>query len=201
MFIKGLIIGLIFGIPAGAVGALTIERTLKYGFWTGFLSGLGCSTADLIYACIGVFGITFVSDFIIDNQLVINTAGGIILLLMGIRLLVKTNADTNLQLRKSGILKMYFSSFILGITNPAGILTFIWAFAWFGITGKIDFEKGCFAATGVFVGTAVWWFLLALGAVIFKERAGKKTILKTDKIFGVLIILFSALVFIKMLIN
>ena len=32
---KGLLIGLIFGVPAGAIGALTIGRTLEKGFVAG----------------------------------------------------------------------------------------------------------------------------------------------------------------------
>lgn len=33
--IRDLLIGLIFGVPAGAIGALTIQRTLRGGFWAG----------------------------------------------------------------------------------------------------------------------------------------------------------------------
>lgn len=50
---KGLLIGLIFGVPAGAIGALTIGRTLEKGFAAGFLTGMGSSAADLIYSCVG----------------------------------------------------------------------------------------------------------------------------------------------------
>ena len=35
--IKGFLIALIFGIPAGAIGALTIQRSLKNGFIAGFM--------------------------------------------------------------------------------------------------------------------------------------------------------------------
>ena len=31
-FFRGLLIGLVFGVPAGAIGALTIQRTLEKGF-------------------------------------------------------------------------------------------------------------------------------------------------------------------------
>lgn len=44
-FCKGLLIGLIFGVPAGAIGALTIGRTLEKGFFAGFLTGMGSSAA------------------------------------------------------------------------------------------------------------------------------------------------------------
>lgn len=201
MFIKGFIIGLIFGIPAGAVGALTIQRTLKYGFLTGFLSGLGCSMADLIYACIGAFGITIVSDFILDNQLIINTAGGIILLVMGICMVTKSSAGKNIQLQKSGVLKMFFSSFVVGITNPAAILTFIWAFSWFGIFQGVDFEKGCFLVAGVFSGTALWWLIISSFANLFKNRINNEIMGKADKVFGFVIILLSIVVFIKTFID
>ena len=39
--IRGLMIGLIFGVPAGAIGALTIQRTLSNGFYAGLVTGLG----------------------------------------------------------------------------------------------------------------------------------------------------------------
>lgn len=70
--LRGLLIGLIFGVPAGAIGALTIQRTLYGGF---FATGLGSSAADLLYACAGVFGITLVSDFLIRCQRSISLPG------------------------------------------------------------------------------------------------------------------------------
>ena len=50
-FLRGLLIGLVFGVPAGAIGALTIQRTLEKGFFAGLITGAGSSAADLIYSC------------------------------------------------------------------------------------------------------------------------------------------------------
>ena len=36
--LKGLLVGLVFGVPAGAIGALTIQRALSHGFWAGLPS-------------------------------------------------------------------------------------------------------------------------------------------------------------------
>ena len=47
--VKGILIGLIFGVPAGAIGALTIQRTLERGFLAGLLTGTGSSAAELLY--------------------------------------------------------------------------------------------------------------------------------------------------------
>lgn len=54
MIFKGILIGLIFGLPVGAVGAMTVQRTWEHGIKAGLLTGMGSSAADCIYAGIGV---------------------------------------------------------------------------------------------------------------------------------------------------
>ncbi|HIR81333.1 MAG TPA: hypothetical protein IAD37_08555 [Candidatus Limiplasma merdipullorum] len=44
--LKGICIGLLFGLPAGAAGALTVQRALAHGPRMGILTGLGASVAD-----------------------------------------------------------------------------------------------------------------------------------------------------------
>ncbi len=56
--LKGVLSGIVFGVPAGAIGALTIHRALPHGFRAGFMTGLGPSTTDLLHACVGAFGLT-----------------------------------------------------------------------------------------------------------------------------------------------
>lgn len=54
--LKGILIGLLFGLPVGAVGALTVQRTWRLGVKAGLLTGLGSSVADCFYACVGALG-------------------------------------------------------------------------------------------------------------------------------------------------
>ena len=84
--IRGLMIGLIFGVPAGAIGALTIQRTLNGGFPAGLATGLGSSAADLLYACVGAFGMTLVSGFLTRYQRPISLLGGLLIVALGIRI-------------------------------------------------------------------------------------------------------------------
>lgn len=37
--LKGILIGLLFGVPVGAVGAMTVSRTLNHGFGAGMVTG------------------------------------------------------------------------------------------------------------------------------------------------------------------
>lgn len=146
-FCKGLLIGFIFGVPAGAIGALTIGRTLDKGFTAGFLTGMGSSAADLIYSCVGVFGITVVSDFLSAGQNILQIIGGILILLLGFCVLCKKKAAvvrcSAVQKESKGTLAFCFlSAFTMALVNPATVFSFMAAFTAFGIQGGLDAGQG-----------------------------------------------------------
>jgi threonine/homoserine/homoserine lactone efflux protein len=83
---KGFVIGLIIGMPMGPVGALVIQRVLIYGKKVGLISGLGSTFADMIYAIIAAFRITFISSLLTENQRIIQIVGGAVVFAIGIRI-------------------------------------------------------------------------------------------------------------------
>ena len=198
-FLRGVLIGLLFGIPAGAVGAMTVQRTWSYGIKAGLLTGLGSSVADCIYACIGAFGLTVISDFLLKYQTVINLAGGGLILYMGLNLFFG-NKETNALPSVSGRVKMFLSSFLVGITNPAAVLTFLFAFSYFGISGETSLMQGMWLVIGVFLGTYLWWGALSAAVNIMKSRQKKDHFQTMNRIFGVILCLFGMVVFIRMVI-
>lgn len=199
-FFRGIAIGLLFGLPAGAVGALTIQRTWNNGGRAGLLTGLGSSTADCFYACVGVFGLTFISDFLFRYQSVINTLGGCLILLMGFNLFrtgQKEYQNHQKMLNLPGTAGIILSSFAVGITNPAAILTFLFAFSWFGITGQSGFPDGTALVAGVFTGTYFWWGTLTGFVLWLKKRAGKIQIKRINQLFGTVLCGFGMIVLIR----
>ena len=80
MILKGLIIGLSIAAPVGPIGILCIRRTLNQGRLHGFISGVGAATADAVYGTVAAFGLTIVSQFLIDQRLWIQLAGGLFLI-------------------------------------------------------------------------------------------------------------------------
>lgn len=199
-FFRGMLIGLLFGVPAGAVGAMTVQRTWNYGTKAGLLTGMGSSVADCIYACIGAFGLTVISEFLLKYQNVINFAGGGLILYMGLHLIFgKKEADEIPSV--SGRVKMFLSSFLVGITNPAAILTFLFAFSYFGISGETNMIQGMWLVIGVFFGTYLWWGVLTAAVNIMKSRQKKDHFIMMNRIFGVILCLFGLVVFIRMVIS
>lgn len=197
---KGILIGLMFGVPIGAVGAMTVQRTLERGFCAGLLTGLGSSAADCLYACVGVFGLTFISDFLLKYRTIITGIGGVLVLTMGISQIVKKPAESAPQKSAEGA-KMFLSSFAVGITNPAAILTFLFAFTYFGIAEISGMLNGIFLVAGVFIGTYIWWGILSGVVCIIKRKSGDRGLPFMNKIFGFILTVFAAVIFGKVILG
>ncbi|MCC8014450.1 MAG: LysE family translocator, partial [Eubacterium sp.] len=157
--LKGILIGLLFGVPVGAVGAMTVKNSWAWGFKAGVLTGLGSTAADCIYSIIGAFGLTLISDFLLRYSTQISVIGGAFIIIMGVSALTNKNKLDKTNIKVSGGIKIFSSSFAMGITNPAAVLTFIFAFSYFGISYINKSLDGFCLVLGVFTGTLIWWVL------------------------------------------
>lgn len=196
LLIKGILIGILFGIPAGAVGVMTMQRVLNYGAKAGLLTGLGSSAADCVYTCIAAFGLTFFSDFLLKYQKGITVAGSIFITYMGAAFLWKKEKQGVLE-EKSSLSRMFLTSFVVGITNPAAILTFLFAFSWLGIRVQAGGAQGIGLVCGVFIGTYLWWGMLTGLTCFLKGKAGELKVWKINRIFGGILSALGAIIFIK----
>lgn len=168
--VRGILIGLIFGVPAGAIGALTIQRTLEKGFAAGLLTGAGSSSADLLYSAVGIFGIAIISDFLTAYQKIVQTVGGTFIIVLGISILFKKERAAVVQQTKGSLVFCFLSSFGMAVMNPATILSFMVAFAAFEINGDVSVPEGAGLILGILAGTLGWWLLLSGGVSMFRKR-------------------------------
>lgn len=195
---RGILIGLIFGTPVGAIGMLAIQRTLQDGIKAGLLTGLGSSVADSIYATIGAFGITIVSDFLKEYQQGINIIGGCILLVFGICLMRKNMKEIKREEKDISKVKVFLSSFFVGITNPAAFFGFLFAFSYFHLGDDLGLIGAVLLVIGVFVGTFFWWLVLTDIVYRFREKAVRHEGV-INRISGGLLIAFGIVIFVKSL--
>lgn len=196
--LRGILIGLLFGLPVGAVGTMTVQRTWNGGIKAGLFTGLGSSVADCFYAVVGVFGLTLVSDFLLKYQVVINILGGGFVLFLGIRLLMKKEDTAGAKVETMNPIKMFLSSFAVGITNPAAILTFLFAFSYFGISAGAGLPRGILLVIGVFTGTYIWWGTLTAVTHIIKKKTEKFNFRYMNRIFGSILSLFGVIVLLRL---
>ena len=82
IFLKAMLIGLAIAAPVGPIGVLCITRSLNKGFFSGFLTGLGAASADAIFTCVAVFGLSAITSLLIHNQWIIKIVGGCLILMI-----------------------------------------------------------------------------------------------------------------------
>ncbi|NCC44784.1 MAG: lysine transporter LysE, partial [Clostridia bacterium] len=155
LFLKGLLIGIVFGVPAGAIGALTIQRTLEGGFLYGFLTGMGSAAADVFYGIIGIFGITVITGFLNRYEVVCTICGSVLIILYGI-LIIRKKKITESKTLKSGktYLSGFGSAFVIAIMNPATVVSFMIAFTTFGLEKQYTIIEGSAVILGILIGTS-----------------------------------------------
>jgi threonine/homoserine/homoserine lactone efflux protein len=193
--LKGLLIGVSIAAPVGPIGVLCIRRTLTDGRLSGFISGLGAATADAVYGGIAGFGLTLVSDFLINQQLLLRWVGGLFLCYLGIKTLLAAPAERAAGIQGGSLAKDYLSTLFLTLTNPMTILSFAAIFAGLGIASEGKHYAGAgLLVLGVFLGSACWWLLLSGLAGAFREKLSHQGLRWVNRISGMIILAFGMIV-------
>lgn len=194
--IKGFIIGFSIAAPVGPIGILCIHRSLKEGHSSGFVTGMGAATADAIYGAIAAFGLTFISQFLLQHKFAIQLCGGIFLFYLGLKTFFAKTAKDNIQEKtQRNLLKIYSTSFFLTLTNPMTILSFIGIFAGLGLgTSYGNYSHALSLIIGVFLGSLFWWLILStVVARIFHHRLSENAIHRINQLSGIVILLFGVI--------
>ena len=188
--IKGVIIGFSLAAPVGPIGLLCIRRSLADGRIVGLFTGLGAATADATYGAIAAFGLTAISGFLVAQRVWLGLFGGAFLCFLGVRTFTAALASTEAQDRSSGLAGAYASTFVLTLTNPITILSFIPVFAGLGLGLARDTASAAAVVAGVFAGSALWWLLLSHGVALFRHRLGNNWMRSVNRLSGTMIFAF-----------
>ncbi len=181
MMWRGFAIGVMISAPMGPVGILCIQRTLDKGRKAGFYTGIGAAISDLFYCLLTGFGLSFIEDFLQDNQNIIQLLGSIVLIAFSIYLFKKNPSSTlrrpvpqNVSAKKN-----ILGGFLFTFSNPLIIFLIIGLFARFNFTAPEI--KGGFYAIGylfIVIGALSWWYgithLIASVRTKFNMRSMKR---------------------------
>ena len=197
LLLKSIILGFSVSAPVGPIGLLCIQRTLTKGQMAGFFTGLGASTANMIYASFAAFGFSVVSSFLLEQQFILRIIGGEFLLYLGVKIFLAKPAERAASLEGNGLIRVYLSTLFLMITNPTTILNFVAMFAGLGFDKTASSPSTAFIfVSGVFLGAIFWWFLLSFSVSIFKNKI-TPYLKSVNKIAGMLIISLGCLAFLR----
>lgn len=191
LLFKGLVLGLSIAAPVGPIGLLCIRRTLAQGQLVGLVSGLGAATADGLYGFVAAFGLTLISQLLIEQTLWLQLIGGLFLCYLGVTTFRSRPADSPATATSQGLAGAYASTLALTLTNPATILSFIAIFAGLGIADpERDHISSGLIVVGVFLGSALWWLLLSWGVNLFRASLNPQRLGWLNKLAGIAIFAF-----------
>lgn len=161
IMLRGLFIGVLVSAPLGPIGVLVIQRTLNKGRKPAFYTGIGAALSDLIYCLLTGLGLSFVTDFIEDNQSLLQVIGSAMLMAYGLYLFLHNPSK---RLRppcepSNTYWRDFATGFIFTFANPLILFFIIGLFARFSFLSPeyvgYHYVAGylCIAA-----GALLWWF-------------------------------------------
>lgn len=198
-FFQGLLLGFAIAAPVGPIGILCIRRTLQFGRLSGLVSGLGAAVADTLYGLTAALGLTFISDFLFDNQQCLRLVGGAFLIYLGWKTYHSKPAEEFKEVTHNTLLSDFMSTLFLTLTNPLTLVSYLAIFAGLGIADlKGNYVNAVYLIVGIFLGSAMWWFLLSEVITIFRERISLHLMTWINKVAGILIAGFGVAAWISM---
>jgi threonine/homoserine/homoserine lactone efflux protein len=189
--IKAFLVGIAASIPVGPVAILVVQKSLSKGHRAGFVTALGASVVDTLYAVIAVFALAFTQQFLHDHEVAILLGGGAILIGLGLSMALK---DPFRKMKADGTSRASAADFmqavLMTISNPGAIFVMLALFAFFGIT---DQAPSTWHVAPILLsvagGSVFYWFLISWGLGHFRNKFKMSTILWISRVTGALVVI------------
>jgi threonine/homoserine/homoserine lactone efflux protein len=185
--LRGFVLGFTIAAAVGPISLLVIRRTLGQGQLYGLMSGLGVATADATYGSIAAFGLSAITDVLVNARQVLGLVGGVFLLWLAWRTIrsAPTEAATVATPRR-GYAGAYLSMLGLTLANPMTILSFAALFAGLGVTSGATGDAAL-VVIGVLLGSTAWWIALTTVVATLRARVTPAWIHRINLVSGVII--------------
>lgn len=185
-------IGVLISAPMGPIGMLIIQRTLAKGRWPAFFTGIGAALSDLAYCLLTGLGISFITDFIDANQLLLRIIGSVVLAAFGV-FLFRKNPTRALQKADVQTSNTFFSDtvsgFFLTFSNPLILFFIIGLFARFDfVMPEFNIYHYIFAYAMIFGGAVAWWYAITLLVNRLRKRFNVRSMWMINRIIGSILI-------------
>jgi threonine/homoserine/homoserine lactone efflux protein len=185
--LRGFILGFTIAAAVGPISLLVMRRTLAESHVVGLASGLGVATADATYGAIAAFGLSAITQVLVEARHLLGLVGGLFLLWLAWKTArAQPHDPAAVQPRRGGLAGAYLSILGLTLSNPMTILSFGALFAGLGVTSA---EPGAAAllTLGVLLGSGAWWVLLTSIVSAFRARITTSWVRRINLASGLLI--------------
>lgn len=190
--LKGFAVGICASAPVGPIAILVIQKTMGKGRQAGFVTGLGASVVDTVYAIVALFALAFAQQLIDRHENLILLAGGTILALIGVSMVLSNPFRKRPHARgKSAVSsKDFLQALAMGITNPMAVFVMFTLFAFFGLAENTprDWNVAPIICS-VSAGSVTYWFTMSWILSRFREKFRLRTLLWISRTMGAIVII------------
>ena len=204
--VEGTVIGFVIAVPVGPAAALCIRRSITIGAVAGYLTGLGAALGDAVFGAVAAFGLSFVEQFVAQNEAWLRGIGGLVLAVMGwttMRHRPRTVGDPVADDREHRVATHFHfatSSFFITVFNPLTIMAFGAAFAGRNLAGVgANLADAAVLVAAVFFGALGWWAILCTAAVALRQHFTGLGLLWLNRISGAIILGFGLVALVSLL--
>ncbi len=197
LILKGLLVGIIASAPMGPVGVLCIQRTMQKGRAYGIVTGAGAALSDIIYALITGLGMSFVVEFIENEQYIfwLKLVGSVMLFIFGIYMF-RSHPDSNVH-KSSGnrgtLIHNFTTAFLITLSNPLIIFLFIALFNMFTFVVPGNWFSQCIGYLSIVAGAMLWWLGLTYVINKMRESFGSTGIIRLNRTIGSIVLIASVI--------
>lgn len=189
--LKGFLVGVSASAPIGPIAILVVQKSLSKGRKSGFVSGLGASVVDTMYAFIAIFALAFAQKFIDDHRNIIYLVGGVVLIIVGLNMAL---SDPFRKIKDDGSSsvspKDFGQALAVGLSNPMAIFVMFTLFAFFGLANDAPHNwRVTPIILSVSLGSVTYWFSVSWLLSRFRKSFKMNTILWISRITGAIVVI------------
>lgn len=192
--IKAIIVGIAASAPVGPIAILVIQKTLCKGFKPGFVTSLGATVVDTLYATVAIFALAIVQDFIEGNSIPIFIAGGLVVIALGLSMALsnpfrKMKSEDASASGADVSAKDFLSACAMGFSNPGAIAVIFFLMAFFGIAEARPKDWSFFPIIlGIAGGSVLYWLGLTWLLEKFRRQFNMRTLIWINRTTGAIVI-------------
>lgn len=170
-----------------------MEKTLVEGEKEGFFSALGMVSVDVIYGILAYLFLNQVEVLILTYETYLKFILGICLIIMGYKKFKSHFEVKEIENEGEGIIKNFFTCFLVTLANPSTVFIFVAIFTALGIVEDSSKFFSLELGGGIFIGGAFMWFVITYILYHWRKKIEFSTLEKITKSCGLVLLSFGAL--------
>ena len=196
--VKALLVGICAAAPAGPVLLMVFQRSIRYGHRTGWVTGLGGTVCDTVWAAVSLLAISLVHDYIDSYLGGLQVIGGLLIIGIGVAIAMSKQRASDASERENSKPGQYFLQALgCAFGNPGALAFMMGLVGLFRLSAATLTVPVWLAVLFVAIGSCAYWWQVSLLLGKFGPRLRPGTQARVTRLSGIAVAVFGLVVVIR----